>query len=89
MVKVGLALAGLLTGVLLKVSGFDVAFGPDQSENTLFLLRVFDVGIPILTSFIALAIMATYSITEEKAHEIRAELERRRGKVGATEPAEE
>lgn len=81
MVKVGMALAGLLTGVLLKVSGFDVALGAGQAEKTLVLLRVFDVGIPIITSAIALGIIATYSITEEKAHEIRAELESRRGKV--------
>ena len=81
MVKVGMALAGLLTGVLLKVSGFDVALQSAQADETLFLLRVFDVGIPIITSLIALGIIATYSITEEKAYEIRGELERRRGKA--------
>jgi len=89
MVKVGMALAGLLTGVLLKASGFDVALEAGQAERTLFLLRVFDVGIPIITSIIALGIIATYSITEEKAHEIRGELERRRGKVSAAETGED
>ena len=83
MVKVGMALAGLLTGVLLKASGFDVALGAGQADKTLFLLRLFDVGIPIVTSAIALWIIASYSITEKKAHEIRAELERRRGKTNA------
>jgi GPH family glycoside/pentoside/hexuronide:cation symporter len=81
MVKVGMALAGLLTGVLLKVSGFDVALGAGQADKTLFLLRVFDVGIPIITSAIALWIIASYGITEKRAHEIRAELEARRGKA--------
>jgi len=81
MVKVGMALAGLLTGVLLKVSGFDVALGAGQEERTLFLIRVFDVGIPIVTSAIALWIISTYTITETKAHDIRLELENRRGKV--------
>ncbi len=80
MVKVGMALAGLLTGVLLKVSGFDVALGAAQSEKTLFLLRVFDVGVPLFTSALAIWVMATYSITEAKAHEIRRELEQRKGK---------
>jgi GPH family glycoside/pentoside/hexuronide:cation symporter len=79
MVKVGMALAGLLTGVMLKGSGFDVALGAGQEEKTLFLLRVFDVGVPIVTSAIALGIIATYTITEQRAHEIRAELEHRRG----------
>lgn len=87
MVKVGMALAGLLTGVLLVGSGFDVALGASQADKTLFLLRVFDVGIPIVTSAIALWLIATYSITEKKAHEIRDELENRRGKVAAAADA--
>ena len=81
MVKVGMALAGLLTGVLLTASGFDVALAAGQSNQTLFLLRVFDVGIPLITSLVALYIMSTYSITEERAHEIREALEARRGKL--------
>jgi len=88
MVKVGMALAGLLTGVLLKVSGFDVALGAGQADKTLFFMRMFDVGIPIVTSAIALWIIATYTITEEKAHEIRSELEDRRGKVAAADAAQ-
>ena len=81
MVKVGMAIAGLLTGVLLNVSGFDVALESSQSEQTLFLLRVFDVTIPIITSAIALVIMFTYEISESQAKEIRAQLEQRRGKL--------
>jgi GPH family glycoside/pentoside/hexuronide:cation symporter len=83
MVKVGMALAGLLTGIMLKGSGFDVALGAGQSTKTLLLLRVFDVCVPLMTSAIAIAIMATYTITEQHAHEIRLELEQRRGKPKA------
>ncbi len=83
MVKVGMALAGLLTGFMLKASGFDVDLVGGQTERTMFLLRTFDVGIPIITSAIALFIIATYSLTETRAHEIRAELEQRRGKITA------
>ena len=81
MVKVGMALALILTGILLKGAGFDVALGAAQADSTLFLIRVFDIGIPLVTSAIALFIMWTYEITEIKAHEIRLELEKRRGKV--------
>jgi GPH family glycoside/pentoside/hexuronide:cation symporter len=83
MVKVGMALAGLLTGIMLKSSGFDVALGAGQAEKTLFLLRVFDVGVPAVTSAIAILIIATYTITEMRAHEIRVELEKRRGEFAA------
>ncbi len=82
MVKVGMALAGLLTGVMLNLSGFDVALKTAQSEKTLFLLRVFDVGVPLATSAIAIWIISTYEITESKAREIRKELELRRGTSG-------
>ncbi len=88
MVKVGMALAGLLTGILLKVSGFDVALGAAQSENTLFLIRIFDVGIPLLTSLIALWIISTYKLTEVKAYDIRTQLEARRGKVAMADASE-
>lgn len=87
MVKVGMALAGLLTGYLLVWSGFlTPAPGATepvvQSEATLFYLRLYDVVIPIVTSAIAMAIMATYEISEGRAKEIRSELEQRRGKLG-------
>ncbi len=82
MVKIGMALAGLLTGIMLNASGFDVELEA-QPEKTLFLLRVFDVGVPLVTSAIAIAIMLTYEISERRAYEIRAELERRRGKLGS------
>ncbi len=80
MVKVGMALAGLLTGVMLEASGFHVELESAQSDRTLMLLRVFDVGVPLVSSAIAIWIIATYEITETTAYEIRAELERRRGK---------
>ena len=79
---VGMALAGLLTGVMLNLSGFAVELAT-QSERTLFLLRLFDVGVPLVTSALAIAIMFTYPISERRAYEIRAELEARRGKLGS------
>ena len=42
-------------------------------------MRVFDVGVPLLTSGIAIWLIASYSITEQKAHEVREALEARRG----------
>ncbi len=80
MVKIGMSVAALLTGLLLNASGFDVALGSGQSPKTLFYLRIFDISIPIITFAIALLVISTYGITEEKAHEIRLELEKRRGK---------
>ena len=81
MVKIGMSLAGLLTGVLLKVSKFDLALGAGQEARTLFLLRVFDVGIPLITSALAIWIIFNYELTEAKAYEIRFELDERHKKI--------
>ena len=69
------------SGFLLNATGFDVALGGQQSVDTIFWMRVFDVAIPVLTSGIAIWAIATYPITEEKAHEVRVALEARRGSV--------
>ena len=86
-VKLGLTAALAGGGFLLNATGFDVALDGDQSENTLFLLRVFDVFIPAAASLIAIWAVASFGMNEEKAAAVRAELERRRGvsevKIGA------
>ncbi len=79
MVKLGLAISSLISGILLNVSGFNVALGANQTSRALLNMRLFDIGIPIVTSLIALSIITTFSITEAKAYDIRAQVERRRG----------
>ena len=46
-------------------------------------MRLFDILVPMISSAVAIWIVASYEITEEKAHEVRAELERRRGVVSS------
>ena len=82
-VKLGMALALAAGGVLLEITGFDVALGGNQTEQAIFLMRFFDVIVPIITTLLAIWAVHSFSITEEKAHEIRAELEARRGKAAA------
>jgi GPH family glycoside/pentoside/hexuronide:cation symporter len=81
-VKLGMAAALAIGGILLNVTGFDVALGGDQADSTIFLMRLFDVAIPLIGSAIAIWMIVTYPITEQKAHEVRLELERRRGSGG-------
>ena len=81
MVKLGLALAGLIGGALLTWTGFKQEVGLAQPVDTLLRMRVFDIMIPIVTSIIAIFIIATINASEEKAHQVRLKLEERRGKV--------
>lgn len=90
-VKLGLSAALFGSGYLLNATGFDVAVGGEQPARTITLLRLFDAGIPMVTSAIAIWAVAKFPITEARALEVRQELERRRGKPGeepaAPEPA--
>ena len=78
MVKLGLAITSLISGFLLNASGFNVELGLNQSASALLKMRLFDIGIPIVTSLAAIFIIMTFSITEAKAYNIRAQVERRR-----------
>ena len=78
-VKLGMAAALAAGGFLLNATGFDVDLGGEQTERTLFLMRVFDVTVPFFASIVALWLVASYSITELKARATRAALEERRG----------
>jgi GPH family glycoside/pentoside/hexuronide:cation symporter len=82
-VKLGMAAALAGGGFLLNATGFDVDLGGAQTDRTIFLMRFFDVVVPMITSCVAIWAIAAYPITEERAHETREELERRRGVAGA------
>jgi glycoside/pentoside/hexuronide:cation symporter, GPH family len=76
MVKVGFAVAGLLSGAIMTIVGFNPA-SPVQPEGAIEGLRIFYSGIPILGTLIAMYIMRNYDVSEQRSNEIRAELNAR------------
>jgi GPH family glycoside/pentoside/hexuronide:cation symporter len=80
-VKLGQSAAILGGGLLLVWTGFDVELGGNQTAEAIRLMRMCDAFIPAAASAIAIWAIASYSITEEKAHEVRMQLEARRGKM--------
>ncbi len=82
-VKLGQAVAIAGGGILLNVTGFDVALGGEQSADAIVYMRLFDAFVPCIASGIAIWAIASFSITEDKAYEIRQELEIRRGGTSA------
>ena len=78
--KVGLALGNSASGWVLMFTGFDAKL-PAQSEEAIFLIRVFLSGIPICGLLVALFVVSRYFLTEQRMHEIRQALEARRGTV--------
>jgi GPH family glycoside/pentoside/hexuronide:cation symporter len=79
--KAGTTLAFALSGLLLNLTGFDQALGAGQSAATILSMRWMDIGVPALAVLAAMGLTWIYPISEDRAYQIRAELEKRRGKL--------
>ena len=71
----------LISGPLLEFTGFDAALEAAQPESVLCNMRIGYVVIPVAALVLALILLKIFPITPQKAAEIRAQLEERRGKV--------
>jgi len=80
MVKLGQAIALVLSGAILSLVGFDES-AVSQAANTMTNLRIADIVIPVITAAIAIWVMRKYSLNEKRAREIKAELVNRRGEL--------
>jgi GPH family glycoside/pentoside/hexuronide:cation symporter len=78
MVKFGFAVAGLMSGLILKFVGFDQNLAV-QTPHALAGLRLAYIIVPTAGTLLAMIVMLRYDLSEQKAHEIRRELEVRRG----------
>lgn len=83
MVKFGLAFAGLLSGFILSAIGFDQTV-VQQTDETLSLLRLAYIAIPITGTVLAIFVMRNYDLDEQRANDIREQLEARRSAVAAS-----
>jgi GPH family glycoside/pentoside/hexuronide:cation symporter len=81
--KVGTTIAFAMSGFVLNIAGFNNALGGNQAPQTLLLMRLMDVGVPSVSILAALYLLERFPLTERRVHEIRAELETRRGALRA------
>ena len=77
-VKLGFAVAGLLSYLILDVINFDGNLAT-QTPETLFWLRFCFSAIPIAGTLVAIFYMWNYGLTEERLKEIQVELAKRKG----------
>lgn len=82
--KMGMAVAYLIAGVLIETTGFDQTVDV-QTDRTLLLLRVFEIGLPIGLCVASLILVRVYPLTEARAYEIKAELDARRAVADSAE----
>ena len=80
MVKLGMGLAMVLGGLVLKLIGFDQN-ATIQTAETLTKLRLADIIVPAFTAGLAILFMWKYDLSETRAREIKEELISRRGEL--------
>ena len=80
MVKLGQAVAIILSGVILKIVGFDQNI-TEQAIKTMTSLRIADILVPAVTAGLAMLVMWKYSLNEKRAKEIKEILIERRGEL--------
>jgi GPH family glycoside/pentoside/hexuronide:cation symporter len=79
--KVGMALGAGISFFLLGWIGFDAKLEGNQTEHTLFMIRLLLMVIPIIGLCFALVALARHPLSHEVMIDIRRQLEARRGKV--------
>ena len=78
MVKVGFAIAGALSGVIIAIVGFKPDLATIDQQAAVDGLHTFFCFFPILGTILAMYIMWDYDIDEKRANEIRLQLEERK-----------
>jgi len=93
-VKLGTAIAMLMSGWVLSEIGYgrleeirnalqqgEALLNMPEAVEIINLLRMADIIVPVVTALLAILVMSKYDFTEERAHQVRAQLEKRRGKI--------
>lgn len=80
MVKVGFAIAGALSGLIIWIVGFDSDLATVDQQGAVDGLHAFFCFFPMLGTIAAMLIMRSYDVTEEKATEISRQLALRKNK---------
>jgi GPH family glycoside/pentoside/hexuronide:cation symporter len=79
--KVGYSTAFFGAFLSLKMTGFDAALGGAQTAETILRLRLILALSTAAWALLAFVLLAIYPLNRKRAHEIRAALEARRGRV--------
>ena len=78
MVKVGFAIAGALSGVIIAFVGFNPDLATTEQQSAVDGLHAFFCFFPMAGTLVAMFIMRNYNVSKERANEIREELDKRK-----------
>jgi glycoside/pentoside/hexuronide:cation symporter, GPH family len=75
--KVAVSIATVMSGYLQRLTGF-VEGAATQSQETLFALRMWEIGLPPALCLVSVWLILKYPLTEARAYEIKALLDARK-----------
>ncbi len=84
MVKVGFAIAGALSGLIIALVGFNPDLPTTEQQSAVDGLLAFFCFFPMAGTIVAMLVMRKYDVTEARANEIRAEIEKRKEPKGTS-----
>ncbi len=79
--KITVSSTFLISGLILELTGFDVALKGNQAPETIFWMRVCFALIPALFSIGAIVLLTRYPLNSDKMADIRTALEARRSAI--------
>jgi GPH family glycoside/pentoside/hexuronide:cation symporter len=78
MVKVGFAIAGGLSGIIIALVGFNPELATVDQQEAVDGLHAFFCFFPMAGTLLAIYVMKDYEISEERANEVRAKINARK-----------
>ena len=81
MVKVGFAIAGAFSGLIIALVGFNSDLPTTAQQAAVDGLHAFFCFFPLVGTIVAMFIMRNYNVTEERANEIRAAIQKRKENI--------
>lgn len=87
-IKAIATVSAVLPGVVLVLSGFDPVLEYNQTEQTIFNMRIMNSFVPGFLTLMCLAVLYKYPLTRERVAEIKEVLRKRRADRAAMEAAE-
>lgn len=84
--KVGVSIASVLSGYLLRLTRFSEGMAT-QTESTLFWIRFWEISLPSALCLVSLYLLMKYPLTEGRAYQIKALLAERNAAPPATAEA--
>ena len=87
MVKVGFAIAGALSGVIISIVGFVPDIPTTDQQVAVDGLHAFFCFFPVVGTVAAMLIMRNYSLNEERAKEVQEQLKEKRKTIHKNEAA--